>query len=83
MRIDVTRLHGESVVLVAGWLHGDAVDELAKACREIGGPVALDLTELVASDASGIELLRVLQAKGVEMRGLSPYLQLLLDGEPR
>lgn len=82
MRIDVTSQHGKTVVAVAGWLQGDAVDELARACREIDGPVTLDLTELVATDASGVELLTALRTKGAETSGLSPYLQLLLDGEP-
>jgi anti-anti-sigma regulatory factor len=82
IRIDVTGQHGRTVVVVAGRLQGGAVDELSRACREIRGPVTLDLTELRAADEAGIGLLRALQTTGAEIRGLSPYLQLLMDEEP-
>jgi hypothetical protein len=70
------------VVVVAGRLIGAAVSELSRACREIDGPVTLDLTELRSADVAGIGLLRALRTMGAEFRGLSPYLQLLMDEEP-
>jgi hypothetical protein len=38
----------------------------------------LDLTELRYADAAGIELLRALQAQGIEIASSSPYSSALL-----
>lgn len=83
IRIEITGRNEKTVVSVAGWLDGDAVNELSRACREIEGPVTLELSELLNADASGMELLRALRAKGAEIRGLSPYLRLLIDQTAR
>jgi ABC-type transporter Mla MlaB component len=78
IRIEVTGQNEATTVSVAGWLDGDAVDELSRACREIEGPVTLELSELLTADAAGIELLRELRERGAGLRGLSPYLRLLM-----
>ena len=79
VRIDIAQEDSTTVAFVSGRLQDGAVEELSKACDRIGGPFVLDLAELVSADAAGIRLVAVLRAAGVEVRGLSHYLQLLLD----
>jgi anti-anti-sigma regulatory factor len=81
IRIDTTHNESATVVYVAGRLKGDAVGELSSECARIGGPFTLDLDDLVSADAAGIRLLRGLHKSGAEVRGLTPYLQLLVDDE--
>jgi anti-anti-sigma regulatory factor len=81
LRIEIADEGSTPVVLVAGRLLGSAADELAKACDRMDGPFTLDLAEVLSADAAGIGLLCALRRAGTELRGLSPYLRLLLDGE--
>jgi hypothetical protein len=79
VRIDIEREGSTTVAFVSGRLQDGVVEELSKACDGIDSPFVLDLAELVSADAAGIRLVATLQASGAEVRGLSPYLQLLLD----
>lgn len=66
-------------ISVAGSLRGEAVGALASALAGLGSSLVLDLTDLRGFDGPGERLLRRLQADGVRLTGLSPYLTLVLD----
>ena len=72
------------VVRLAGRLSVDQVPELFKACGE-GGPVEVDLTDLVSADVAGIEALQRIRRIGALLVGVPGYIKLKLDsptGEP-
>jgi anti-anti-sigma regulatory factor len=83
IRIDIKSKGSQTVVHVAGRLAGDAVAVLRKACDRIEGAFVLDLSNLRFADAAGIGLIRKLGDKGAEIRGSSPFVQLLLDDAPK
>jgi hypothetical protein len=66
---------------VAGRLEPSCLGELQELCRSIEGPFALELSGLLSADANGLEALRELEARGVELRGVSPFIRLLLANE--
>ena len=79
IRIDITSEGPETVVYIIGRLSGAAVAELRKACDPIEGVYLLDLSNLLLADDAGIDVIRKLCEKGAEVRGASPFIQLLLD----
>ena len=83
IRIDITSEGPETVVYITGRLSGAAVAELRKACDPIEGVFLLDLSNLLLADDVGIDVIRKLCEKGVEVRGASPFIQLLLDNGRR
>jgi len=78
IRIDITSEGPEVVVHLAGRLSGGAGTELRKACGPIEGAFVLDLSELLFADDAGIEVIRAVGEQGAEIRGASPFVQLLL-----
>lgn len=54
-----------------------ALDELT---ARWGRSYVLDLSELQSADGAGSKRLHELASEGVEMRGVSPYVRLLIDG---
>jgi anti-anti-sigma regulatory factor len=83
IRIDITSEGPETVVHIAGRLSGVAVAQLRKTCDPIEGPFVIDLSNLVFADDAGIDVIRTLSEKGAEVRGTSPFVQLLFDDAPR
>jgi anti-anti-sigma regulatory factor len=79
IRIDITSEGPEQVVRVAGRLTGSAVEQFRKVCTPIGGAFVLDLSSLMFADDTGIDAVRATAEKGAEIRGASPFIQLLLD----
>ena len=81
MNVRVTRFNeGKRTVLkIDGRLRSVDVSELDQEAHSVKGPLVLDLSELMSADKVGIEGLRELQADGAELRGASPYVQMLLD----
>jgi hypothetical protein len=70
-----------TIVAIAGQLAADTVRELRELCGSIDGGLALDLSGLVSADEEGLEALRELDQRGIELRGISPFIRLLLaDG---
>jgi anti-anti-sigma regulatory factor len=67
-----------TVIQVAGELRGQGVAELERLCRESTGHLSLDLSNLRAVEAKGVQLIRELSAKGVKLLGVTPYVDLLL-----
>lgn len=68
----------QTILKVDGRLQTGDLEELTRACRGEQGATALDLSELLSADREGVSLLRELVALGVEVRGASPYIELLL-----
>jgi hypothetical protein len=66
---------------VDGWLTGDDVTELTRACEGGQGPLILDLADLQFADGRAVSALRKLRVGGATIVGASPYIRLLL-GEP-
>ena len=79
VRITPTIDDQQTVVKVVGRLQSDDISELEKEVCAVEGTLALDLSELLSADKTGIERLRELRAEGAELRGASQYVQLLLD----
>jgi hypothetical protein len=79
--IGVAEEHDRRVVRLAGKLGAAQVPELLLACAG-SGPLDLDLTELVSTDAAGVEALQRVRAKGAILVGVPGYIQLKLDDLP-
>ncbi len=79
-RITVETKGGETKVQVDGDLVGEGPRELRRACAGIAGAFTLELAGLERVDQSGIELLRALMGTGASLRGMNPYMALLLQG---
>ena len=78
MRITRTSDVHEVVFHVDGQLCRENVDELTRELESIDGPVALELSGLQSVDNDGIAILLGVAASGVDLRGVSPYIELLL-----
>jgi hypothetical protein len=76
--IGVAEEHDRRVVRLAGKLGAAQVPELLLACAG-SGPLDLDLTELVSTDAAGFEALLRVRAEGAVLVGVPGYIQLKLD----
>lgn len=70
------------VVRLAGWFGEAQVPELMQVCAP-GGPVSLDLSELVSTDAAGLEALSRIREQGALITGAPTYIQLRLDSISR
>ena len=79
IHIDVVSEGPEVAVYLAGRLTGDASRELRDACESINGTFVLDLSKLVFTDDAGIEVLRAIGEQGIQIRGASPFIQLLAN----
>ena len=78
--IRITRSqHGSDVtVQVAGRLKAEHVVELEAQCEAPEGSLALDLSELQSADHAGIRWLFAAAERGALLRGVSPYIDILL-----
>ena len=76
----VVRVGGDAVVLeLNGWLREAEVAVFEDTCASHGGPVRIDLENLLGIDAEGLQALHRQQARGVPMTGASPYIELLMS----
>src|SRR3954462_7415416 len=66
------------VIRLAGRLTSAQVPELLTACGD-GGPLDVDLADLINADAAGIEALQRIRAAGVRLLAAPGYIQLKLD----
>lgn len=83
IRITFEQDSNERVALIAGWLENDEVVEADRVLSGCSGLLRLDITELKAADAAGLDLLTALRSRGVHLTGASPFMRLLLDTGPR
>ena len=82
IRIDYIYDGPEIVICISGRLTGIAVEQLNKACGPIEEPFLMDLSDLLFADDKGIDAIRAIADKGVQVHGASPFIQLLLDDAP-
>jgi hypothetical protein len=76
--IGIAQEDGRRVVRLAGRLCDVQVPELRRAC-EGRSTAVLDLTDLLAADAAGIEAIRTIRRSGAVLVGTHGYIQLKLD----
>jgi hypothetical protein len=76
----ITQQHEGALTVIAidGHLAGNGVAELRRLCQGVTAPRALDLTYLQRLDAEGITLLNALADAEAQLRGVLPYIALLL-----
>lgn len=78
-RIEV-KVEAELTVLqISGQLDALALLELDRLCRSTPGSLCIDLTNLKSSEYEGARFIKELEVNGVILRGVSPYIQLLLQ----
>ena len=81
IRID-KETEGTAVVLhVAGRLAGDAIAQLTDVCESVEDHCVLDLSNLMFADDEGAEVIRKLCEGGVNIRGASSFIELLISDE--
>ena len=68
-----------TVLQIAGKLRTEDVGELEREASGVTGRLVLDVSHLASTDAAGAESLNALAHRGAELRGVSPYLGLLLE----
>ncbi len=78
VRITRTNSDASTVLRVDGLLQAADVDALHREYRTASGHVTLELSELRSADSHGVEAIHELVSLGARLRGLSPYLELLL-----
>lgn len=66
------------VLKVDGLLEAADVGVLHHEWAAAAGTVTLDLSGLRSADDSGVDAIRTLESQGAELRGLCPYLELLV-----
>ena len=79
VRITKTNLAERTVLQVDGLLQGADLEALSQECQSARGSVTLELSQLQSADACGVEAIHELVLHGATLRGLSPYLELLLS----
>jgi len=82
MSVRISRESGDpgTVIRIDGRLRSEHLGALLDECRSADAPLVLDLSGLLACDEAGVDALAKLIAKGVRVRGASPYIELLLAG---
>jgi len=81
VRITKTNSDASTVLRVDGLLQAADVEALHRECHTAGGNVTLELSELRSADSHGVEAIHELVSRGARLRGLSPYLELLLGSD--
>ena len=77
-RIDFIANKSKTVIHIVGRLSGTAIEQLKKVCDPIEMPFVIDLSNLLFADDKGINTIRRIADKGAQVRGASPFVQLLL-----
>ena len=82
MSIRITRTSDalETVLRIDGQLCLENVAELTGEHRSVEGRLVLELSNLQSADKAGVDVLLELISLGVQIRGASPYIELLLKG---
>jgi hypothetical protein len=78
LRIETIREGSTTVVRIDGDLEGEGVSELERLLSQAVGQLALELANLTHADGRGLGTIRRLESEGVELRGASPFVALLL-----
>ena len=67
------------VIRIVGKLHTEDIGELEREARGTAGVLVVDVSELAFTDTAGAMFLNALVCRGAELRGVSPYVALLLE----
>jgi anti-anti-sigma regulatory factor len=78
LRLSVDREDEATVVHVDGRLAVQGVRDLEDTVGSAAAPVVLDLSNLLSADDAGVAEIRLLIERGIRLRGVSPYMALLL-----
>ena len=81
LHVSVSRELGATVVHVDGRLAVHGVRDRQITVGRTVGPVVRDLSNLLSADDAGVAALRLLMGCGIQLRGTSPYVALLLRGD--
>jgi anti-anti-sigma regulatory factor len=79
VRITLSSKPADTVIRIVGKLHTEDIGELEREARGTAGALVLDVSELAFTDRAGAMFLNALVRGGAELRGVSPYLALLLE----
>jgi len=75
-RIDRLLAEKDLVVLrISGRIAGDDVDVLRSALDQERGAIAIDLAEVGLVDRGAVNLLVLIETRGVELRNCPPYIR--------
>jgi len=75
-RIDRLLAERDLVVLrISGWIARDDVDVLRSALDQERGAIAIDLAEVGLVDRGAVNLLVLIETRGVELRNCPPYIR--------
>jgi len=80
IRIDIETKGTVDIVYVSGRLVMSTTKQLTDVCEPMEGNNVLDLSKLRFIDNEAVEVIRSLRKKGVEIRGASTFINLLIDG---
>ena len=83
LRLRVSGDGDSTIVNVDGRLAVETVRELQRLISGVAAPIVLDLRNLLSLDDAGVVALRELTSRGVALRGMSPYVALLMDAPTR
>ena len=78
-KAEVDNHTGYRTVRLAGRLQCEHAAELMRLCEESTPALRLDLTDLISADPSGLETLSLMQQRGAQVEGASPYIALQLE----
>ena len=70
-----------TIIHIEGWHRSEVEPESEKECQAVDGRLVLDLSQFLATDRTEIKAIRDPVSKGVELRGASRCMQLLLSDE--
>lgn len=82
LRITRTSDACETILRIDGQLCSENVVELTKEHWSVDGPLVLELSNLQSADTVGVDVLLELISMGAQIRGTSPYIELLLKRKP-
>jgi anti-anti-sigma regulatory factor len=78
IRITKTSDARGAILQIDGQLCSENAAELTKEHRSVEGTLVLELSNLQSVDRAGVDVLLELVSLGAEIRGASPYIELLL-----
>ena len=80
LQIVCRAVEDETVVELHGWLSGPEIVEFQRACATGRSRRRIDLQNVVGASPEGIVALKEQRARGAQLSGASPYIELLLGG---
>lgn len=78
-RLIMTYGEGMTTVKIDGQLAGESTRDLLQACAPIPGRLVIDLSDLHFADDEGVKTLSSLKARGADLVGARPYVEMLLE----